>query len=96
MTCRYPLYIEEERHRALGRDATFPWSRALTGPRTRHRVVRGRGGHLGAAILACDVIYAKGAPILLQVSVYRTIGPLVLEYANLQNVFCCSFHSQND
>ena len=65
MTCRYPLYIEEERHRALGRDATFPWSRALTGPRTRHRVVRGRGGHLGAAILACDVIYAKGAPILL-------------------------------
>ena len=30
ITCRYPLYIEEERHRALGRDATFPWSRALT------------------------------------------------------------------
>ena len=25
-----PLYIEEERHPALGRDATFPWSRALT------------------------------------------------------------------
>ena len=31
-----------------------------------------------------------------QVSVYRTTDPLVLEYANLQNVFCCSFHSQND
>ena len=41
----------------------------------RHRVIRGRnpylgldwshGRHLGAAILACDVIYAKGAPILL-------------------------------
>ena len=35
-----PLYIEE-RHRALGRDATFSWSRALTQPprcnRTRHR-----------------------------------------------------------
>ena len=35
-----PLYIEE-RHRALGRDATFLWSRALTRPprcnRTRHR-----------------------------------------------------------
>ena len=29
MTCRYPLYIEE-RHPGLGRDATFPWSRALT------------------------------------------------------------------
>ena len=46
------LYIEE-RHRALGRDATFSWSRALTHPprcnRTRHR-----GRHLdfvGAAIL---------------------------------------------
>ena len=35
-----PLYIGE-RHRALGRDATFSWSRALTHPprcnRTRHR-----------------------------------------------------------
>ena len=35
-----PLYIEE-RHRTLGRDATFSWSRALTHPprcnRTRHR-----------------------------------------------------------
>ena len=35
-----PLYIEE-RHRALGRDATFSWSRTLTHPpwcnRTRHR-----------------------------------------------------------
>ena len=47
-----PLYIEE-RHRALGRDATFSWSRALTHPprcnRTRHR-----SRHLdfvGAAIL---------------------------------------------
>ena len=46
------MYIEE-RHRALGRDATFSWSRALTHPprcnRTRHR-----DRHLdfvGAAIL---------------------------------------------
>ena len=35
------VYGEEERHRALGRDATFSWSRALTHPprcnRTRHR-----------------------------------------------------------
>ena len=35
------VYREEERHRALGRDATFSWSRALTHPprcnRTRHR-----------------------------------------------------------
>ena len=42
---RIPLvHREEERHRALGRDATFPWPRALTNPsrfnRTRHR------GHL--------------------------------------------------
>ena len=26
------VYREEERHRALGRDATFSWSRALTHP----------------------------------------------------------------
>ena len=70
-----PLYIEE-RHRALGRDATFSWSRALTHPprcnRTRHR-----GRHLdfvGAAILVSwgppswtgsDVIGAIVGPILL-------------------------------
>ena len=69
------MYIEE-RHRALGRDATFSWSRALTHPprcnRTRHR-----GRHLdfvGAAILVSwgppswtgsDVKNAKVAPILL-------------------------------
>ena len=69
------MYIEE-RHRALGRDATFSWSRALTHPprcnRTRHR-----GRHLdfvGAAILVSwgppswtgsDVKNAKPAPILL-------------------------------
>ena len=39
------VYREEERHRALGRDATFSWSRVLTHPprcnRTRHR-----DGHL--------------------------------------------------
>ena len=71
------MYIEE-RHRALGRDATFSWSRALTHPprcnRTRHR-----GRHLdfvGAAILdrkswgppswtGSDVKNAKVTPILL-------------------------------
>ena len=73
-----PLYIEE-RHRALGRDATFSWSRALTHPprcnRTRHR-----GRHLdfvGAAILVSwgppswtgsrDVIDSIVAPILLKI-----------------------------
>ena len=37
------LSREEEGHRALGRDATFSWSKALTHPprcdRTRHRKV---------------------------------------------------------
>ena len=52
-----PLYIEE-RHRALGRDATFSWSRALTHPprynRTRHRGPPSwcRGGrHLGPEVV---------------------------------------------
>ena len=47
-----PLYIEE-RHRALGRDATFSWSRALTHPPRCNRTCH-RGRHLdfvGAAIL---------------------------------------------
>ena len=43
--------FREEGHRALGREATFSWSRALTHPprcnRTRHREV----GDLMAAIL---------------------------------------------
>ena len=39
-----PLYIEE-RHRALGRDATFSLSRALTHPRRCNRT-RHRGRHL--------------------------------------------------
>ena len=49
-----PLYIEE-RHRALGRDATFSWSRALTHPprcnRTRHRGRHLVSDFVGAAIL---------------------------------------------
>ena len=48
-----PLYIEE-RHRALGRDATFSWSRALTHPprcnRTRHRDRHLVSDFVGAAI----------------------------------------------
>ena len=40
-TPRIHVYREEERHHALGRDATFSWSRALTHPprcnRTHHR-----------------------------------------------------------
>ena len=80
MICRYPLYIEE-RHHALGRDATFPWSRVLTHPRGDTECVTGSSevmtlnwawtrswrhdGHLGAAILACDVIYSISTPILL-------------------------------
>ena len=43
-----PLYNREERNRALGRDTTLSWSRALTHPpkcnRTRHRVIRGLRG----------------------------------------------------
>ena len=39
--CRLEMKFAKERHRALGRDATFLWSRALTHPqrcnRTRHR-----------------------------------------------------------
>ena len=38
-------YREEERHRALGRDATFSWSRALTHPPRCNRM-RHRGRHL--------------------------------------------------
>ena len=49
-----PLYIEEQ-HRALGRDATFSWSRALTHPprcnRTRHRDRHLVSDFVGAAIL---------------------------------------------
>ena len=49
-----PLYIEE-RHRALGHDATFSWSRALTHPprcnRTRHRDRHLVSDFVGAAIL---------------------------------------------
>ena len=49
-----PLYIEE-RHRALGRDATSSWSRALTHPprcnRTRHRDRHLVSDFVGAAIL---------------------------------------------
>ena len=48
------MYIEE-RHRALGRDATFSWSRALTHPprcnRTRHRGRHLVSDFVGAAIL---------------------------------------------
>ena len=61
---------EEERHCAIGRDATFSWSRALTYHprcyRTGHREVWG----LMVAILdrLCDVIEAKEGPVLLQLS----------------------------
>ena len=52
----HPLvYREEERHRALGRDATFSWSRALTHPprcnRSRHRDRHLVSDFVGAAIL---------------------------------------------
>ena len=67
-----PLYIEE-RHRALGRDATFSWSRALTHPprcnRTRHRGrhldfvgppswCRG-GRHLGSEVVGAAILDRK-------------------------------------
>ena len=51
----HPLVYREERHRALGRDATFSWSRALTHPprcnRTRHRGRHLVSDFVGAAIL---------------------------------------------
>ena len=74
-----PLYIEE-RHRALGRDATFSWSRALTHPprcnRTRHR-----GRHLdfvGAAILV-----SWGPPSWIGSRGGRHLGPKVVGAAIL-------------
>ena len=49
------LVYREERHRALGRDATFSWSRALTHPlrcnRTRHR-----GRHLGSEVVGAAIL----------------------------------------
>ena len=55
-----PLYIEE-RHRALGRDATFTWSRALTHPprcnRTRHR-----GRHLVSDFVGAAILVSWGPP----------------------------------
>ena len=74
------VYREEERHRSLGRDATFSWSRALTHPprcnRTRHRGRHLVSDFVGAAILdltprgppswiGSDVKNAKVTPILL-------------------------------
>ena len=72
-----PLYIEE-RHRALGRDATFSWSRTLTHPprcsRTRHRdrhLVSDfvgppswcRGGrHLGSEVVGAAILVLWGPP----------------------------------
>ena len=69
-----PLYIEE-RHRALGRDATLSWSRALTHPprcnRTRHRDRHlvsyfvgspswCRGGrHLGSEVMGAAILDRK-------------------------------------
>ena len=54
-----PLYIEE-RHRALGHDATFSWSRALTHPprcnRTRHR-----GRHLVSDFVG-PLSWCRGGP----------------------------------
>ena len=56
------VYREEERHHALGRDATFSWSRALTHPprcnRTRHR-----GRHLVSDLLGRHLgSHAVGPP----------------------------------
>ena len=72
-----PLYIEE-RHRALGRDATFSWSRALTHPprcnRTRHR-----GRHLG--VVGASILDQKswGPPSWTGSDVKSAIvGPILL------------------
>ena len=55
------VYREEERHRALGRDATFSWSRALTHPprcnRTRHR-----GRHLVSDFVGAAILVSWGPP----------------------------------
>ena len=55
------LVYREERHRALGRDATFSWSRALTHPprcnRTRHR-----GRHLVSDFVGAAILVSWGPP----------------------------------
>ena len=82
-----PLYIEE-RHRALGRDATFSWSRALTHPprcnRTRHR-----GRHLVSDFVGAAILDRKswgrhlgvvGPPswIWRRDVIYPIVGPILL------------------
>ena len=68
-----PLYIEE-RHRALGRDATFSWSRALTHPQRCNRT-RHRGRHL-----VSDFV---GSPSWIGSHGGRHLGPEVMGAAIL-------------
>ena len=55
-----PLYIEE-RHRALGRDATFSWSRALTHP-PRCNGTRHRDHHLVSDFVGASILVSWGPP----------------------------------
>ena len=87
-----PLYIEE-RHRALGRDATFSWSRALTHPprcnRTRHRGPPSwcRGGrHLGPEVVGAAILDRKswGPPSWIGSDVIGAkVAPILLKLVNL-------------
>ena len=75
------VYREEERHRALGRDSIFSWSRALTHPprcnrmrhRDRHLESDFAGRHLGS--------HAVGAAILDRKSWGRHLGSEVTSNA---------------
>ena len=67
------VYREEERHRALGRDATFTWSRVLTHPprcnRTRHR-----GRHLGSEVVGAAILVSWGPPSWIESRGGRHLG----------------------
>ena len=71
------VYREEERHRALGRDATFSWSRALTHPprcnRTRHR-----GRHLVSDFVGAAILVSWGPPSWTGSRGGRHLGPEVV------------------
>ena len=92
-----PLYIEE-RHRALGRDATFSWSRALTHPPRCNRRVTGaailiswwppswcRGGRpLGVVGAAILDRKSRGPPSWIGSDVIGAIvGPILLTHSYL-------------
>ena len=76
------LSREEEWHRALGRDATFSWSKVLDHPPKCNKRITGRSGP--SWIGRCGVIYPKEDPLLLSVLDYiRRLSSLTLLRAQL-------------